>query len=117
MSRRPVQQLIEDILERIGRIRRFTEGSHRDAFLQDLKTTDSVVRNLEVIGEAASRLPAPFRELHADIPWNQVIGLRNRIVHAYFDVDLEIVWEIVEVELPLLEQRLKSLLQSPLPGW
>lgn len=68
------------------------------------------MRSLEVIGEAASRLPAEFRERHAHIPWGRMIGLRHRVVHAYFDVDLELVWQIVNGELLDLKTQLQSLL-------
>ena len=109
MSRRPIAQLLADMLERIERIERFAAGYDRDAFLCDDKTADSVVRNLEVIGEAASRLPSEFRDGHSDVPWRQIVGLRNRVVHAYFDVDLELVWEIVRQGLPALKAALRAL--------
>jgi uncharacterized protein with HEPN domain len=112
MSRRPPRLLIADMLERIERISNYVAGFDREAFLRDSKTTDSVVRNLEVIGEAASRLPTTFRNRHPDIPWSRIVGLRNRVVHAYFDVDLELVWEIVHVELPELRVRLLALPQE-----
>jgi uncharacterized protein with HEPN domain len=85
-------------------------------FVSDTKTADAVVRNLEVIGEAASRLPAGFRDLHPNIPWRQIVGLRNRIVHAYFDVDLEIVWTISREELPKLTAAIRSLLAETTDG-
>jgi uncharacterized protein with HEPN domain len=99
------------MLERIGRVERYVTGLYRAAFLRDDKTSDSVVRNLEVIGEAANRLPPEFRQQHAEIPWSRIIGLRRRVVHAYFDVDLELVWEIVCRELPTLKVQLGSLLE------
>lgn len=114
MSRRPGHQLVADILDRIERIEHYIVGYDRVAFLADLKTSDSVVRNLEVIGEAANRLPATFRERCPEIPWARVVGLRNRIVHAYFDVDLELVWKIVQAELPSLKAQLRSLSPEPL---
>lgn len=100
MSRRSTCQLLADLLDRIERIERYVADCGAESFLQDSKTCDSVVRNLEVIGEAANRLPDAFIERHFDIPWRRLVGLRNRIVHEYFDVDLELVWEIVRVELP-----------------
>lgn len=109
MPRRSVALLIADMLERIERIHRFTAGLEREAFLNDEKTIDSVVRNLEVLGEAASRLPEDFRGRNATIPWRKIVGLRHRIVHQYFDVDLELVWEIVQSELPTLEEQLRRL--------
>ena len=113
MSRRPVGLLIEDMLERIRRIERFVADLDREAFLRDEKTIDSVVRNLEVIGEAASRLPGEFRESHAAIPWRRIVGLRHRIVHEYFDVDLDIVWTIVRAELPELKAQPLPLRSAP----
>ena len=109
MSPRSVALLLEDMRERIGRIETFLSGLERDAFLRDARTSDAVVRNLEVIGEAASRLPAEFRASCPDVPWGRIVGLRNRVVHAYFDVDLELVWTIVETELPRLRERLDDL--------
>jgi uncharacterized protein with HEPN domain len=82
MSDRPVGVLLEDMLERIDRIARYRQGLDRDAFVQDDKTIDAVVRSLEVIGEAARRLPAEFKARHGEIPWHQIAGLRNRIVHS-----------------------------------
>jgi uncharacterized protein with HEPN domain len=81
----------------------------RDTFFTDRKTVDSVVRNLEVIGEATNRLPEDFRDQNPTIPWRRIIGLRHRIVHEYFDVDLALVWEIVQGELPVLEAELRRL--------
>jgi uncharacterized protein with HEPN domain len=95
--------------ERIERIEGFVAGLERDDFLHDAKTSDAVVRNLEIIGEAAARLPEEFRRSSPEVPWARIVGLRNRVVHAYFDVDLEIVWTIVSVELPALKERLSAL--------
>ena len=116
MSRRPGRLLIEDMLDRIERIQRFVAGMEREAFLRDEKTVDSVVRNLEVIGEAASRLPREFRDRQAEIPWHRIAGLRHRIVHEYFDVDLDLVWAIVRTELPPLKTQLLALRSEQAPG-
>ena len=109
MSRRPVGLLIEDIWEAIEKIERFLAGLDHDAFLQDDRTVDAVVRNLEIIGEAAGRLPAAFRSGHPDIEWRRIVGLRNRIVHDYFGIDLEIVWAILEHELPDFKEKIRAL--------
>lgn len=109
MSRRPVRQLLDDVLERIRRIQRHVDGLDRAAFLEDDKTSDAVVRNLEVIGEACARLPEEFRSVNPQVPWARIIGLRNRVVHADFDVDLELVWEIVRGELAELRSQLEVL--------
>jgi uncharacterized protein with HEPN domain len=109
MSHRPTRLLLDDILDRIMRIERHSAGLDRTAFLNDEKTCDSVIRSLEVIGEAASRLPKEFTAEHAEVPWRRIVGLRNRIVHEYFDVDIELVWEIVHTELPALKTQLRAL--------
>lgn len=112
MSRRPAGLLIDDILERIHRIERSVAGMDHEAFLQDDKTIDAVVRNLTVIGEAANRLPQEFKDGHAEIPWNRIVGLRHRVVHDYFDVDLDLVWAILEAELPQLGVQLSGIRNS-----
>ncbi|MBM3288197.1 MAG: DUF86 domain-containing protein [Candidatus Eisenbacteria bacterium] len=112
MSRRPVGLLIEDILDRIRRIERSVAGLDHYGFLHDDKTIDAVVRNLTVIGEAANRLPREFKSQHPDVPWHRVVGLRHRVVHDYFDVDLDLVWAIVETELPKLADQLSDIQKS-----
>jgi len=100
MSKRSVELLVEDMSEAAEKIRRYTAGMTRAVFLADEKTADAVVRNLEIIGEAANRLPTEFMDTHSQIEWKKIIGLRHRIVHDYFGVDLEIVWNIVTVDIP-----------------
>ena len=91
MSRRATPLLVEDIWEAIEKIQRYVAGLDHDTFIKDDKTIDSVVRNLEIIGEAANRVPEDFRAQHTEIEWRKIIGLRNRIVHDYFSIDVEIV--------------------------
>ena len=110
MSSRPVKLLIEDMLEAGEKIRRYSGGMTQVEFEADEKTADAVVRNMEIIGEAATRLPEEFRTQHGEIEWLKIVGLRNRIVHGYFGVDLEIVWRIIEHDLPAFEGSLRNLL-------
>ena len=77
--------------------------------MKDSKTIDAVVRNLQIIGEAANRLPEEFRAHYSEIPWRNIIGLRNRIVHDYIGVDVEIIWQIVEKEIPHLKKQLEGI--------
>ncbi|MBT8366388.1 MAG: DUF86 domain-containing protein [Deltaproteobacteria bacterium] len=109
MSKRPLELLIEDIWESIEKIERYTEGMTQDNFVSDEKTTDAVVRNLEIIGEAAGRLPEDFTDQHSKIEWVKIIGLRNRIVHEYFGVDLQIIWQILKKDLPVFKKYLKTI--------
>lgn len=101
MSDRPVGLLIEDLWDSITKIQQYIAGLNQDSFFGDPKTIDAVVRNLEVIGEAAGRLPAEFTDSHPEVEWRKIVGLRNRIIHGYFNVDLAIIWQILQHDLPV----------------
>jgi uncharacterized protein with HEPN domain len=109
MSERPVDLLLSDILESIDRIPQYIKGLTFDDFSNDHKTIDAVVRNFEIIGEAANRLPDKFREEHPQVPWHKIVGLRNRIIHDYFGIDLNIIWQIIHSDLPALRQTLSEM--------
>jgi len=106
MSKRPVDLLLGDISDAIDRIQQYTRGMSFDAFSKDRKSVDAVARNLEIIGEAANRLPEDFKNCHPDIEWHKVVGLRHRIIHEYFGIDLAIVWQILQKDLPSLREAL-----------
>src|SRR2546425_3354849 len=89
MSKRPPALFLEDIREAIARIDRYTAGLDRAGFEADDRTVDALVRNLEIIGEAARQLPAEFTQRHPHVEWRKIGGLRNRIVHDYFGLDLK----------------------------
>jgi uncharacterized protein with HEPN domain len=96
MSKRDSLLLVQDMLEAAQKIMRYTSGLDYETFLSDDKTVDAVVRNFEIIGEAANRIGADFREQHPEIEWKRIRGFRNRIVHEYFGIDYHIVWTIIE---------------------
>jgi uncharacterized protein with HEPN domain len=102
---------VEDILDAIAKIERYVHGLTFDQFKADEKTIDAVVRNLEVIGEAVRHLMARPEELPEAIPWGDVAGMRNILGHEYFGVDLQIVWQTVTTDLPLLKSELWRLQQ------
>jgi len=110
MSKRPVDLLLNDIRQAIDRIEQYIKNLSFDAFSDDQKSVDAVVRNLEIIGEAASRLPDEFKEKYSEIEWYKVVGLRHRIVHEYFGIDLEIIWQILNRDLPELRQKLTQIM-------
>jgi uncharacterized protein with HEPN domain len=109
MSKRDAALLIEDMRAAMDKIARYTAGMERAAFLVDEKTIDAVVRNVEIIGEASRQVPDEFKARHPALPWAQMVGLRNRIVHDYAGIDLELIWEIVQHSLPDLRVRLEKL--------
>ena len=94
MSKREPILLIEDIIESGNKILLYTNGIEFTEFINDSKTIDAVIRNFEIIGEAANRLPDDFKESHPEIDWFKIRGFRNRIVHHYFGIDYNIVWEV-----------------------
>lgn len=102
MSKRDALLLLEDIIESGNKILNYTADLSFVQFIKDSKTADAVIRNFEIIGEAAKRLPEDFKEKHADIDWHRIRGFRNRIVHDYFGIDFSIVWQIKESFLPEL---------------
>ncbi len=113
MSRDPLLYL-EDIVAACDRVRAYLEGvSHEDLLLDSMRL-DAVVRNLEIIGEAASRVPGDIRELMPGIPWRQIVDMRNTLIHAYFGVDPDIVWSVgTEKVGPLAEAVQRFLEQRP----
>jgi uncharacterized protein with HEPN domain len=109
MSKREPHLLVEDIIDSANKILEYTHDFSFDEFTEDRKTIDAVIRNFEIIGEAANRLPENFKDDHSNIDWNRIRGFRNRIVHDYFGIDYSIVWEIKESFLPDLIITLKSI--------
>ena len=109
MSKREPAILLDDIRTAVAKIQRYTAGLEQSAFLADEKTIDAVVRNLEIIGEATKQLPNDWKDRHPAIPWSQIAGMRNRIVHDYTAVDLEIVWNILQNSLPELQNQLAQI--------
>jgi len=109
MPDRSVSVLLDDMMDAVGRIIAYTDGYDRARFVADTRTFDAVLRNLEVLGEAAAQVPTPFRIHHPEVPWRQIVGLRNVVIHRYFAVDPETVWTIVSVQLPSLLPQLRAL--------
>lgn len=110
MSSRTNREFLADILEAVRRTRMYVEGMDYPQFLADLKTQDAVIRALEVIGEATKNLSPALREQHDSIPWKNMAGLRDKLIHDYFGVNLDIVWQIVIQELPPVAEQVEQIL-------
>ncbi len=103
---------VEDILESMNKIERYTKGLTYDQFEKNEMVVDAVIRNLEIIGEAVKNIPDEVREKHPEISWKRMIGLRNITIHEYFGVDLNIIWEIVTKNLPETKPKIEAMLKG-----
>lgn len=109
MSKREPELLVEDIIDSAEKILEYTHNLSFEEFTKDGKTIDAVIRNFEIIGEAANWLPEEFKDNNPHIDWHRIRGFRNRIIHHYFGIDYVIVWEIKEKFLPNLLTAMKSI--------
>jgi uncharacterized protein with HEPN domain len=109
MSKRDPKLLVGDILESAHKILGYTDGLTFEEFLNDAKTADAVIRNFEIIGEAANRLSEDYKSRFPEIDWQRIRGFRNRIVHDYFGIDYSIVWLIKETFLIDMIVQLKAI--------
>lgn len=108
---REVSERLRDIQEAIARIRKYTNLG-REKFDQDELIQTWVVHHLEIIGEATRSIPQDFKDLHPEIAWKQISRMRNILIHIYFGIDRDIVWEVVERDLPNLEMSINAILNS-----
>jgi uncharacterized protein with HEPN domain len=110
MSSRSWRDRVGDILEAIDEIRVFTAGMTREQLADDARTLKAVVADFVIIGEAATHVPDDVVEQYADVPWRLMRDMRNRLVHVYFEVDPDIVWQTVESDLPKLVDQLRAVI-------
>jgi len=101
---------LEDIQQAIEKIERYITGFTYETFQEDEMAVDAVIRNVEIIGEAARNIPDDLRERYPEIPWKQIVGLRHIVAHKYFNVDLEIIWRITTENLPKTKSEILSML-------
>lgn len=112
MSKRDWKLYVEDVLECIKKVEKYIGDMDFTLFEKDDKTVDAIIKNLETIGEAAGHIPDDIKACHKDIPWKEIVGLRNRIVHGNFNIDLKIIWGVIKQELPTLKIQLEHILKE-----
>ena len=103
---------IQHMLDAAHEVFEFTGDVSFDDFKKSRLLVNAVVRSLEVLGEAASQMSSEFRERHREIQWRDIISMRNRLIHAYFDIDYQVVWRTVKEDLPELIKQLRQILQQ-----
>ena len=112
MSKRDVRLFLYDILECIEKIERYTKNLSFEDFVKNDMVVDAVIRNLEVIGEAVKNIPPEIRSKYPEVPWRQIAGFRDVVIHHYFGVDLNIVWTVIRKHLKELKPKIERVLEN-----
>lgn len=103
---------INHILESIKDIENYSKGLSKSGFFKDKKSQDAIIRKIEIIGEAVKNLPEDFIKKYSNIEWNRIAGTRDKLVHHYFGIDLDMIWEVVKKEIPVLRKQMKYILKN-----
>jgi len=103
---------LRHILDAIEKIEEYLQGMDHGSLVKDQKTLDAVVRELEVIGEASKHFSETFRQSYPEIPYPDIVGMRNRLIHEYFNVDIKEVWRTCQSDLPPLKKNVKAILEK-----
>ncbi|MCY3561220.1 MAG: DUF86 domain-containing protein [bacterium] len=106
---------VQDMVEFGDRVATYVEGLDQRGFTADQRTYDATLRNLELLGEAATHVPESVREAHPEIAWRQIIGTRNRLAHGYLGIDDDVIWDIIQTDIPALLVALARLLNDEPP--
>lgn len=112
MSRRSPKIYLLDIIESINYIQAYIEGVSKEEFFESVEKQDAVLRRLEIIGEAVKQIPGEIRDKYIDIPWREIAGLRDIIIHQYYGVTLEMVWLVITEEIVPLKANINEIIQS-----
>jgi uncharacterized protein with HEPN domain len=112
MKKREYRDYLLDIYDSITDIEMFVAKMEYNDFVKDKKTINAVIRSIEVVGEAAKKVPLALRDKHKSIPWKKMSGMRDKLIHEYFGVDLEILWKVITQDVPLLKHHIRGLLKK-----
>ena len=111
-AKREYLDCFKDILDALEKIDNFTVGLDFERFAQDDKTTFAVIRALEIIGEAARKIPKSIRSRYPNVPWQDMAGMRDKLIHDYFGVDLRVVWKTLQIDLPSLKMVIDEVIKT-----
>jgi uncharacterized protein with HEPN domain len=103
---------LEDMIGAMESVTKFVENIDYSDFIEDDKTTSAVIRKLEIIGEAAKKIPAKIKKEYSGIPWKDMAGMRDKLIHEYFGVDLKRVWRTIKEDVPSLKPKIKEVLKK-----
>jgi len=111
MSKRDYKIYLDDIILSSSKIQEYIKGISFDGFVKNGQLVDAVIRNIEIVGEAAKNLPNSLKNKHKSIPWKEIVSTRNRVTHEYFGVNLKIIWKAVKLEIPRLKREVQKILR------
>jgi uncharacterized protein with HEPN domain len=114
MSQRPAADYLQDILDAIGSIARFVAGMDLEELQQDEKTLFATSRGFEIIGEAVKNIPEDFRSKYPGIPWKSIAGMRDKLIHSYWGIDIQVLWKTIGQDLPQLKIVILKILEQSL---
>ncbi len=115
MSKRNADVYLQDILESIQQIEEYLKDVTEDEFYRNTEKQDAVLRRLEIIGEAVKNVPESIRKEHDEVPWKQIAGMRDVIVHAYFGVTLSMIWVVAQQDIPVLRDNIRKIINATKP--
>ncbi len=111
-KKREIRDYVNDILENINKVQKFTSGIIYDEFIENDEKIYAVIRAIEIIGEAAKKIPVEIKSKYSDIPWKDISGMRDKVIHEYFGVDLKLVWTTAIKEIPPLKEKIELILKT-----
>lgn len=110
MSERQWRLSLQDMAEAVGKVLRYIQGMTREQFFADSKTYDAVLRNLEILGEAAKNIPDAIKNKYPEIEWRKISGLRDIAIHRYFGINEDVLWDVLSIKLGALQEKIETML-------